>query len=733
MRGDLPATGVISDGSVFDLDEPRGEALRYLSLAVAALGWFLGLFDLLTNGSDPPNLLGFAGTVWLMVIAGVGWSLSRRSVAVGGTCLAGGVTLAIGVAVFRNPDTAAGATLALVVIAAAAIAGPRHGFAWGAVASLIVVVATERAGEPISGSAAVSCILIWGSAVVSWLGFRPVHVAAEWAWHSYQDTLRLSRELRIRQGELGQLSKSLNEACDRLERQNVVLERARAAAEEARRLKAEFAAAISHELRTPVNLVVGVSEMMMLGTDGSSDGRLSETHREDVEVIYRNACHISHLIDDILDLSQVDAHRMGLQKELVRVAEVVEQAVSALASQFERKGLYLRTDVPEALPPVVADPTRLRQVLVNLLSNATRFTDRGGVTVTARADEREVVFSVADTGVGVAPHDLPSIFEEFRQAGPEGRRHGHSGLGLAVSKRLIELHGGNMWATSVVGQGSTFHFSLPRADAVAATPVSTDLEVLSRAAGRGVPTLVVLGTDAHATRVIQRYLDDYRVVPAATVQEAVRLAQDGQLDALLVTSGQRWPGSSLPDLRGAPLAYCSVRTTRTLAREVGVAEYLVKPVAREQLQAALRRLRRRIRSVLVVEDDPEMRRMLVRMVRAGAPRREVREAANGAEALRLARECAPDVVLLDLLMPEMDGQAFLEAARAEERLRNLPVIVITAKGRESETVVADELTVTREGGLTVGELTRALRASLNALSGQHGRDNGNTDGHRWDG
>jgi CheY-like chemotaxis protein len=165
---------------------------------------------------------------------------------------------------------------------------------------------------------------------------------------------------------------------------------------------------------------------------------------------------------------------------------------------------------------------------------------------------------------------------------------------------------------------------------------------------------------------------------------------------------------------GALSMSCSLRTERALAQETGAAAYLVKPVTKEQLESALRGLGRRLGSVLVVEDDPEMGRLLARMVRSGARRRRVRSASDGAEALRLVREAPPDVVLLDLLMPGTDGYEFLSALRRDERLRDLPVVVVTAKGRGSDAIVADALTVTRPGGLAIGELTRLVRACVNA-------------------
>jgi CheY-like chemotaxis protein len=206
-------------------------------------------------------------------------------------------------------------------------------------------------------------------------------------------------------------------------------------------------------------------------------------------------------------------------------------------------------------------------------------------------------------------------------------------------------------------------------------------------------------------------------VTARTLDQVRHEALRRRLDAVVITTPNSLDNARRlrSDLPSIPIITCAIRTPHTLAREAGVAEYLLKPVTSDQLEAALRRLRRRIQTILVVDDDPEMRRMLSRMAQLGRRNRTVAEAADGVEALRYVRTAAPDVVLLDLLMPRMDGYGFLKSLRAEKALKRLPVIVITAKSHEREAVVADELVITRESGLSVAEFTQALRASLNTF------------------
>src|SRR5262249_22616907 len=227
-------------------------------------------------------------------------------------------------------------------------------------------------------------------------------------------------DLRDREAELSRVAKSLREACIRLEEMNAELERAQRAAEDARRLKSEFAATISHELRTPLNLIIGFSEMMMNAPVAYAGQRLPESYRRDLEAIYRNAGQISRLIDDVLDLSQIDAQRMALERSNVSLRQIVDEATSTVALLLEHLGLCLTVHVSPDLPALYVDPTRIRQILINFLNNAARFTDRGGITVRATADEYEVVVAVTDTGVGIPPEDLPYVFEEFHQVGDSG-------------------------------------------------------------------------------------------------------------------------------------------------------------------------------------------------------------------------------------------------------------------------------------------------------------------------
>ena len=499
-----------------DIDEFRADALR-----VVVLG--LPLITLAIVGAFAVNYYGTAIELALLIplslsLAVAVHALSGHRATLAALLAVAGLLLILTVAVWLQPRGQLATLYCLVVLVAGATLGARAGFATAGVATGIAFLAWLMAPFPfrLDGDVALtSATLSVGSALLCWVATSPIYVALQWAWQSYDRSRQVTEELRDRQGELGRVVKSLNEAYIQLEHLNDDLARARVVAEEARKLKAQFAANISHELRTPLNLIVGFSEMMATAPQAYGGKPLPDAYRSDLDAILRNARHLSGLIDDVLDLSQVEAGRMGLVKEQIALEEVIGEAVGAAIRLLEGQGLSLTVSVAEGLPPVYADRTRIRQVLINLLSNAGRFTDQGGITVSASVDGTDVRVSVADTGIGIAPEDIPKVFESFRQIdGSIRRRAGGTGLGLAVSKQFVELHGGAMWAESELGKGTVFHFTLPISANVVATTQPGDWRLWDRVMASRPPEPVevrVISPDPSVARIFQRYLDGYRV------------------------------------------------------------------------------------------------------------------------------------------------------------------------------------------------------------------------------
>ncbi|MBI2941724.1 MAG: response regulator [Chloroflexi bacterium] len=737
MRGTSNQQWAGAYGTPEGLAELRGEALRTLIALALASSFGLAVLGAVDVQIRRPELWGVI--LGLAATAAATHQLRPLGLAPAGLTLVTGLGLCLALAlrIYQMPQLVY--LVALVVLAGVIVLDIRHALAATAGASAVLgVVPVAWSADP-GWSTGVVLALTWGSFALCWLATRPTRTALDWSWHSYVQSLRKTEELRDRQGELGRLSKSLAETCAHLEQANRELLRARQVADEARRLKAEFAAAISHELRTPLNLIIGFSEMMVRARHSLCGEVLPPGFQADVEAIYRNAGHISNLIDDVLDLSRVEAHRMALTREWSRLLPIVEEAVATVANLIGELGLDLVVDIPPGLPAIYVDRTRVKQILINLLNNAIRSTDRGGVTISASLAGNEVVVAVRDTGVGIAPEDLPQLFQEYSQIGGASRR-GRSGLGLAVSKQFAELHGGTMWAESEPSLGSTFFVSLPLCDNVVASAFASEPMVRSDGAGgEGQDrqrVVMVLGQDVEATNLFRRYLDGYRVLCGAKGQDIAAWAddaarrQDGLPRAVMLTDSRAvddWERlqRARPGASRFPVLTCFLTTTSARVAELGVVDYLTKPITRDQLHRALKRAGlsgKRLRRVLVVEDDADMVRLLAKMVESLSSRSQVYRAGNGREGLAQARDRRPDVILLDLLMPEMDGYDMLHELKADPGLRDVPVVIVTARGYQEGQVLGTSLGISRPGGLSVAEVMRLVRGSLDHLLAPPGLD-----------
>ena len=703
-----------------DLAELRGQALRKV-----ALGAMVAAFALMSAALTIPSLVGprlLLLAAVLSVSAIAAWWTSRHWYWPSTIFLVTGLLAATAIAevVYALPQVLF--ALPLVVFVAPLLVGQWATLLVAGSASALIWKLASLASTPLSDQDIVCAqLLIVGSVGLAYVAYKPMQTMLDWTWRSYLQELRQVQEARERQMDLGRLSKSLAETCERLEQANLALEHARRAAEEARRTKDSLATAISHELRTPLNLVIGFSEAIISdAADGSEE--VPTRFRSDVETIHHNACHLSDLVDDVLDLGRMDAHRLALQRKRSALAAITGEAVGAVERLYAGAGLSLMVDLPSDLPTLLVDPTRVRQVLINLLTNAVRYTDEGGVRVSARREGSDVVVSVADTGVGVSSEDLPGVFESFYQAGGAKRRGGF-GLGLTVSKRFVEMHGGSMWVESQIGRGSTFHFTLPAVDNVVSVAIPPDWRLYRspHLALRPEPTVLVFDRDAEAGRVIRRYLDGYRIVTARTPDEAALVAKDGAVSAVIladsVVEGEgRGDWDGLARLPRALVLRCGLRTVGRIGCEIGAAAFLTKPVGQERLRDTLRRLDLLPRHALVVDDDPQMVDLLGRMLRAVAPNCLVQLATTGELGVELARKAPPDLVLLDLLMPGMDGREFLKIWRADSSLGGAPVIVISAAVENDDRMVVGEfLEVRGPNGLGIAELMRATRGALDSL------------------
>ncbi|MGQ9554242.1 MAG: sensor histidine kinase, partial [Anaerolineae bacterium] len=311
------------------------------------------------------------------------------------------------------------------------------------------------------------CTLYLLMGLLAMLPVQEMHASLWQAWGEAESIATLMRELRLRQEEVNRLNKALQVSNGLLKRSLREQALAQREAAEARHLKEQFATTVSHELRTPLNIILGFLEVMQRYPEVYGQVQWTPSLRRDIDEIQASAQYLSELVDDILDLARIEALKMPIhrvQTELLGLVREVANLVRRLV--MSKPGVVLRLNVPEDLPTLYVDRTRIRQVLLNLLANACRFTDKGEIWVRATLADDEVVVSVADTGPGIPADQLETIFEEFLQsqspALDEHQRAG-KGLGLAIAKRFVQLHGGRIWVESEPGRGSTFHFSLPLA------------------------------------------------------------------------------------------------------------------------------------------------------------------------------------------------------------------------------------------------------------------------------
>ena len=571
-----------------DLDDSdiQRQSTQLVILGVAGVAYGVLVYGALVLDQLTPALYAIALTT-----AAVAWvahrALARHAQAAAALAV-GGLFLALTGALVLFPSAALAWWFAALVFVAGALLGWRWALAVTLAATLVLGLQHHYLAGALSGEAAVSAALLsWLSLLASWATSLPTVTAVSWARHHYRLAAEQTAAARAGQAEQARLAKTLRETTYRLKQLNRDLERAQQAAQEARRLKAQFATSVSHELRTPLNLIIGFCEMMVLSPSSAYGQRLPASYQEDLRAVYRNACHISALVDDILDLSQIEADRMGLHKEWTPPHAIVEEAVATVEGLFLDRGLWLRADLPDDLLPLFVDQTRIRQILINLLANAARCTDQGGATVSAHLAGDAVVLSVADTGPGIPPGELHRVFEEFRQSSGTPWQRGGSGLGLTVSKRFAELHGGRMWAESVLGAGSTFFLALPLEQE--AQPIQgPDLGWLrpdrQQARPPGERRLLVVGGSEQLRKVFERYLDGYHVVHAPDLEKARRLARRAPVQAVVLGDsaggdGRALDGLTVPvELRQVPIISCPLRTPRRAAQELGVADYLLKPV-----------------------------------------------------------------------------------------------------------------------------------------------------------
>ncbi|OQY52685.1 MAG: response regulator [Candidatus Parabeggiatoa sp. nov. 2] len=545
---------------------------------------------------------------------------------------------------------------------------------------------------------------------------------------------RLAESFKAMAMILGERERQLIDYANDLEENNVELIHAKEKAETANVTKSQFIANMSHELRTPLNAIIGYSEMLQ--EDAIDMGE--EDFVADLDKIQTAGKHLLGLINDVLDISKIEAGKMEIYTEPFDLLSLLDEVVTTVQPLMKKQNNTLRIQGAENLDEMYADLTKVRQALLNLLSNAAKFTKNGVITLVVKPCENEAVsgkcdwieLSVSDTGIGMNEAQIQNLFQAFTQADPTTtRKYGGTGLGLVITKRFTEMMGGTISVESELGQGSTFRIRLPAkvVTNTTSTPEAAKTDTTSNERqSQEQSRVLVIDDDPSVRDLFKNYLikQGYQVAVASGGDEGLRLAR--QLHPNAITLDVMMPGmdgwmvlSALktdPALTDIPVIMASMIEDKQLGYSLGAADYLIKPIDSEQLAAVLNKYHinnQAFHHLMIIEDEPTTRQMIETMLeKAGW---YVVTAENGRIGLEKVGKKQPDLILLDLMMPEMDGFEFLVHLREHENWRNIPVVVLTAKeitNKERETLNNYVQTVFQKGHYHKDKLLKEIRDLL---------------------
>lgn len=540
------------------------------------------------------------------------------------------------------------------------------------------------------------------STIVGWGISHNLIISIEAASQHYRDALQRLNEAREHRAEISVLLKDVNNANYQLDRMNLMLTYARGQADKAREERDRFALAVSHELRSPLNFIIGFSDLMVNSPETYDDLKdWPPGLYDDIKEIYKSSTHLMQLINDILDMGKMDAKQFTVFKEKIDFLEIAEDVREMVQTAITNKGLELRMEIDPELPPVFVDRTRIRQVLLNLVTNSLRFTRKGSITIKAYRSSPELLrVEVIDTGTGIAKEDLSKVFHEFRQIGKENLRSLEgSGLGLSIGKRFIQMHSGEMGVESEPGKGSVFHFTVPfhqQIDDVQIIDEDTTMEAAKEEADLMVdkiPLLLMLTLDAFSARVFTKMIKGYKITILTDAKQLGAVVEKTFPRAVIIDENMLQNEDVKTFVENPPFEIPIIsfplpvsRQNRSSNLPDGVVDYLIKPVPRQVLQETVKKLNLKINSILVVDDDPSMARFVTQALKINEEdpldvnfgNFKILTALDGKEALHFLQTMPVGVVFLDLDLTDMNGLTLLNQMLQDNEMRKIPVVIISA-------------------------------------------------------
>ena len=484
-----------------------------------------------------------------------------------------------------------------------------------------------------------------------------------------------------------------------IKEKNKELQNANDRLNELTRLKSQFLANMSHELRTPLNSIIGFTGIILQ----KIVGEINTEQEKQLNMVYDSAKHLLGLINDILDLSKIEAGRIEIIPAEFEIRGLIQTVAKMISPLSKEKGLSLQVALSEDVPAVIFhDQNRIKQVLINLLSNAVKFTPSGEIRITVQSVKTKegkkpsaIEFSVADAGIGIRPEHIGDIFDEFRQIeGPLREKPVGTGLGLAISKKMVEMMGGSIRGESEYGKGSRFHFVLPVKEMPAPKGAPG---ILPQELAPGMRLVLIIDDEYEAQKILKTYLknEGYEVIQAYNFLEAMELAR--KYRPFAITLDMVMPGKDGWDILHAlkhdplteaiPVICVSILDNREMGLSLGAVEYLVKPVDKDEFIRELRRLAkdRPICDILIIDDDPKAVALLSQYFQEVDDYR-VRKAYGGKEGLAKVKEQGPDLIILDLMMPEVDGFEVISHLKKSEETKHIPIIIVSGKDLTREEV-----------------------------------------------